>query len=126
MKNRGPGLFPKALTALALGFVGLSSAVIHAAPPPLDDAGSAPAFNGRDLKGWSMQAHAVWQVEDGELAGRQATAEGSAEAKPAISPAGRRSLCNEFEERIQNKLDMGLSAQRIHQDRTSEHGFVGS
>lgn len=56
----------------------------------------------------------------------QATTEGSAEAKPAISPAGRRSLCDEFEERIQSKLDMGLSAQRIHQDLTSEHGFVGS
>ncbi len=60
--------------------------------------------------------------------------------KPAIAPlgstdppataepqaAGRRSDCEPWRAAIQAKLDLGLSAQRIYQDLTAEHGFTGS
>ena len=52
------------------------------------------------------------------------------EVKPAIptagSPAGRVSLCREFLPQIIAALGAGLSAQRIHQDLVSDHGFTGS
>jgi transposase len=40
--------------------------------------------------------------------------------------AGRQSLCESLGEIIEPKLAAGLSAQRIWQDLTSEHGFAGS
>jgi transposase len=43
-----------------------------------------------------------------------------------ISPAGRRSDCEAYAELILPKIDAGLSAQRIWQDLTTEHGFAGS
>jgi transposase len=46
-----------------------------------------------------------------------------AEEQPA---AGRPSDCEPWRATIQAKLDLGLSAQRIHQDLTAEHGFTGS
>ena len=36
-----------------------------------------------------------------------------------------RSACEPFREIVGAKLDAGLSAQRIHQDLTAEHGFTG-
>src|SRR5262245_7408692 len=42
------------------------------------------------------------------------------------SQAGRLSDCEPWRATIQAKLDLGLSAKRIHQDLTSEHGFAGS
>ena len=52
------------------------------------------------------------------------------EAKPAIptagSPAGRRSLCEPLRSVIEAGLQSGLSAQRLFQDLTAEHGFTGS
>jgi transposase len=40
---------------------------------------------------------------------------------------GRRpSGCEPWRDVIQGKLDVGLSAQRIHQDLTTDHGFTGS
>ena len=54
--------------------------------------------------------------------------EGGAEAKPANLSAGRcgpQSLCEPFREVILQKLDKGLSAQRIWQDLGAEHGFGG-
>jgi transposase len=69
------------------------------------------------------------------------------ESKPAIAPTGsssaaaggtpapagqqhpapgRPSDCEPWRTTIQAKLDLGLSAQRIHQDLTAEHGFTGS
>lgn len=42
------------------------------------------------------------------------------------SRPGRLSDCLPWRDTIQAKLDLGLSAKRIHQDLTSEHGFVGS
>jgi transposase len=46
-------------------------------------------------------------------------------SKPAIPPTGRRSLCQPFRELIVAKLELGLTAQRIHQDLKSEHQFAG-
>jgi transposase len=40
--------------------------------------------------------------------------------------AGRSSDCEPWRATIQAKLDLGLSAQRIHQDLAAEHGFTGS
>jgi len=54
---------------------------------------------------------------------------GSDPLKPAISipgSTGRQSLCEPLREAIIGKLDQGLSAQRIWQDLTIEHGFEGS
>lgn len=43
----------------------------------------------------------------------------------AKAPTGSRSLCEPFRELIGEKLEVGLSAQRIFQDLVSEHGFAG-
>ncbi len=59
---------------------------------------------------------------------------GSMSSADALSPAaaegrlaaGRPSECEPWRSAIQAKLDLGLSAQRIHQDLTAEHGFTGS
>lgn len=55
--------------------------------------------------------------------------DGGSEPKPAISTAGnpgRRSQCEPYRQNIDEKLDQGLSAQRIWQDLVSDHGFTGS
>jgi transposase len=39
---------------------------------------------------------------------------------------GRRSHCEPFRDVIEDKLDIGLSAQRIYQDLASEHGYTES
>jgi transposase len=44
----------------------------------------------------------------------------------AGSSAGRASDCAPWRAVIQAKLNLGLSAQRIHQDLVAEHGFAGS
>jgi transposase len=46
-------------------------------------------------------------------------------SKPAISPAGRRSLCLPFAALIESKIESGLSAQRIYQDLVADHQFAG-
>ena len=49
--------------------------------------------------------------------------------KPAIVPAGsegRTSQCEPFRQVIQDKLQAGLSAQRIWQDLQAEHDFCGA
>lgn len=45
---------------------------------------------------------------------------------PEHQAAGRPSDCEPWRATIQAKLDLGLSAQRIHQDLSAEHGFAGS
>jgi len=50
-------------------------------------------------------------------------------SKPAISPpgsAGRKNACEPLRTVILEKLEGGLSLQRIYQDLQSEHGFQGS
>lgn len=51
--------------------------------------------------------------------------EGGNDSKPAKAPLGSRSACSPFQEVIEAKLELGLSAQRIHQDLIEEHGFKG-
>ncbi len=60
---------------------------------------------------------------------------GSAGAAPGADPlpqaarqpsSGRISDCEPWRATIQAKLGLGLSAKRIHQDLTGEHGFAGS
>lgn len=51
---------------------------------------------------------------------------GSQQSKPALvtpGSSGRPSHCESFREIIINKLERGLSAQRIYQDLVEEHGF---
>ena len=54
----------------------------------------------------------------------------SAASEPAAvaptGPAGTVSACAVWQAVIEAKLDLGLSARRIHQDLLSEHGFTGS
>lgn len=46
--------------------------------------------------------------------------------KPAISTAGRQSLCSGFSTIIEQKIEAGFEAQRIYQDLVAERGFAGS
>ena len=46
-------------------------------------------------------------------------------ASAAAAPTGSRSLCEPFRELILEKLEQGLSAQRIFQDLVGEQGFRG-
>lgn len=58
-----------------------------------------------------------------------AGSEAASEAKPAIAPAGkagRASICEGHREKVQVKLEAGLSAQRIWQDLKGEDGYAGS
>jgi transposase len=78
--------------------------------PALAPTGSAPA------DGESKPAHAPI---------------GATAPLPTIAPtpepvAGRPSDCEPWRAAIQALLDLGLSAQRIHQDLTAAHGFTGS
>jgi transposase len=53
---------------------------------------------------------------------------GSADDSAAPQPApsgGSRSLCHAFQVIILEKLELGLTAQRIYQDLCDEHGFAG-
>ena len=44
---------------------------------------------------------------------------------PSAGNSGPKSLCEPYRTVIEDKLDQGLTAQRIWQDLTTEHGFVG-
>ena len=50
---------------------------------------------------------------------------GSDEASAAPPRTFQPSLCEPFRAAIQDKLDLGLTAQRIFQDLVAEHGFAG-
>jgi transposase len=45
---------------------------------------------------------------------------------PPITVASRKSECEPWRKVIQSKCDLGLSAQRIYQDLTTEYNFTGS
>lgn len=51
--------------------------------------------------------------------------EASTSPTSAVIERTSRSLCQQWEPIIQEKLDLGLSAQRIYQDLVSDHGFEG-
>src|SRR5439155_26782068 len=72
-------------------------------------------------------------VDDASKPAIAPTGSSSAAARGTPAPAGqqhpapgRPSDCEPWRATIQAKLDLGLSAQRIHQDLTAEHGFAGS
>jgi len=91
-------------------------------------------------RGWSRRRIARELGIDRETVGRylllakpaiSATGvEGTGEAKPAISTAGkgigRKSQCEHLAEVIMAKVEVGLSAQRIYQDLLEENGFTDS
>ncbi|MBX7135136.1 MAG: IS21 family transposase, partial [Fimbriimonadaceae bacterium] len=56
----------------------------------------------------------------------QAGANGAKLHPGSVVQVGTHSLCWPHREIIQSKLDQGLTAQRIHQDLRTEHGFMGS
>ena len=123
MKNITPGWFPIALTPLALALLVLGSAVIHAAQPVADNAGLTSVFNGQNLKGWTLQAHAVWQVENGELVGRQDPAE--KEDSWLFSDAEWSDFALELEFKVPEKCNSGI-ALRMPGEATGSpdvHGY---
>lgn len=123
MKNGFPGWFRKALPPLALFLLVFSSTVLHAAPPVVDDAGFASVFNGQDLKGWTLQAHAVWRVENGDLVGRQDPAE--KEDGWLFSEAEWSDFTLELEFKVPEKCNSGI-ALRMPKEATGSpdvHGY---
>ncbi len=60
------------------------------------------------------------------LAGSAADAGGIPPADTGVSPKGRHSDSEPFRTAILDKLELGLSAQRVYQDLVTEHGFAGS
>src|ERR1700746_789437 len=93
-----------------------------------------------DGRGWSRRRIARELGINRETVGRYlllakpaistAGVEGTSEAKPAISIAGksvgRKSQCEPLAEAIMAKVEVGLSAQRIYQDLVEESGFTDS
>ena len=92
-------------------------------------------------RGWSRRRIARELGIHRETVSRYARIEGTGDSKPAISTpgadpkpaistpgtrAGRLSSCQPFKDQILEKLEQGLSAQRIHQDLVDEHDFSGS
>ena len=91
-------------------------------------------------RGWSRRRIARELGIDRETVGRYLLlakpaisttgVEGTDEAKPAISTAGknigRKSQCEPLAEVIMAKVEVGLSAQRIYQDLVEESGFTDS
>lgn len=103
--------------------------------------GEAPT--GSDDSNWAKAPTGVESLregaEDTERAGLigPEVAEGCGRSEPGNSiesesgqpTAGAgsksRSLCQQWQEIIQEKLDLGLTAQRIYQDLVADHGFQG-
>ncbi|NOZ22572.1 MAG: IS21 family transposase [Planctomycetes bacterium] len=77
-------------------------------------------------RGWSQRRVARELGIDRETVGRYAREGPDGDSKPAIPTAGRKSLCEPYRGIIQEKLEIGLSAQRIWQDLRAEQGFQGS
>lgn len=69
-------------------------------PRVVDDAGSQPAEN-------RLESEAIQPTPD------------------AAAAVKGRSLCQQWREIIREKLDLGLTAQRIYQDLVADHGFQG-
>lgn len=57
--------------------------------------------------------------------GSDSSADGSNRATSTEAPTGSRSQCEPYRELILEKLQLGLSAQRIFQDLVSDHGYPG-
>jgi transposase len=106
---------------------------ILASAPPAKQAGAPSAADGQPCE--ANQA----TPQGAPLASKQATSEeaplASKQATPAEAPIGlatpasdahrQSSLCEPWRHVILDKLQLGLTAQRIFQDLVSEHGFAG-
>ena len=123
MKNGLLGLFPKALTPLAFALLRFGSVVIHAAQPQGEEAGFTSVFNRQNLKGWTLQAHSVWQVENGELVGRQDPAE--KEDSWLFSDAEWSDFALELEFKVPEKCNSGIALRMPRDARGSPdvHGY---
>ena len=112
-----PATFPPAPGALATwdGCTD-SAAPVTDSKPAISTAGSADDFGG-DFPSNSLGDSPPARVPAG--------APNSA-VSPTAAKQGRSSKCRPYEAVILEKLDLGLSAQRIFQDLVSEHGFVGA
>src|SRR5277367_919022 len=77
--------------------------------------------------GWSNRSIARHLDVHRETVGRhiRLAAEGS-DSKPASAPLGSISTASPWREVIVQKLEAGLTAQRIYQDISSDHGYAGS
>ena len=60
---------------LTAGIASIFAFLGGCAAPSADEPGFTRVFNGRNLDGWKMQGHAFWQVEHGDIVGRQDPAE---------------------------------------------------
>jgi transposase len=85
----------------------------------------------RELDPGSKQANAPIgsdNVQDGSKAANAPIGSGTdvAPSQPVPSKLGRLSECEPWRDQILEKLNFGLSAQRIYQDLVTEHGFSGS
>src|SRR5271154_6366352 len=65
--------------------------------------------------------------EGAPIGSKQATPEGAPIGSAALEPGANRqaSLCEPWRPVILDKLELGLTAQRIFQDLVNEHGFTG-
>jgi transposase len=65
--------------------------------------------------------------EGAPIGSKQATPEGApiGSAAPELGPGRQASFCEPWRQVILDKLQLGLTAQRIYQDLVSEHGFSG-
>lgn len=77
-------------------------------------------------RGWSQRHIARELGIDRKTVGRYARAAPEELSKSPTPTAGEKSLCEPYRGIIQDKLEVGLSAQRIWQDLTGEQGFQGS
>ena len=108
----------------AVGIVSLSIATgSHAAQTPLVDGANASVFNGRNLQGWTVQGHAFWKAENGDLVGRQDPAE--KEDCWLFSEAEWSDFTLELEFKVPEKSNSGI-AIRMPKEATGSpdvHGY---
>jgi hypothetical protein len=97
----------------------LHSGLAHDPPASLEPGEIAVGANGANLHlGSATTLHSEPNIQAGS---------NGANLHPGSAvQVGTHSLCWPHREIIQSKLDQGLSAQRIHQDLRTEHGFAGS
>ncbi|MEN9676290.1 MAG: hypothetical protein RIS76_2186 [Verrucomicrobiota bacterium] len=121
-----PTLFtlrPGAIAPQLLAYLVLAGALLRG-EPPLEEAGRfVPVFNGRDLAGWALQAHAFWRVENGALVGRQDPAE--KEDGWLFSEAEWSDFTLELEFKVPERCNTGIALRMPREASGSPdvHGF---
>jgi len=97
------------------------------AKPASADGGAHDAKQATSAAGASAAKQAT--LPAGACDAKQATPEGapigSGTASASTAQARQASLCEPWRQAILDKLEAGLTAQRIYQDLVSEHGFAG-